>query len=85
MTTAKPDLAALVDRNLFRDVMGRFASGVTVITTSAGGTDSGTTASAVSSLSLDPPMVLVCLNMSSSTQVAVRDAGCFAVNILGAD
>jgi flavin reductase (DIM6/NTAB) family NADH-FMN oxidoreductase RutF/DNA-binding GntR family transcriptional regulator len=85
MTTAKSDLEALVDRNLFRDVMGRFASGVTVITTNAGGADSGTTASAVSSLSLDPPMVLVCLNMTSSTQVAVRDAGCFAVNILGAD
>ncbi len=80
MTTAK----SLVDRNLFRDVMGRFASGVTVITTHAQA-DSGTTASAVSSLSLDPPMVLVCLNMTSSTQAAVRDAGCFAVNILGAD
>jgi flavin reductase (DIM6/NTAB) family NADH-FMN oxidoreductase RutF/DNA-binding GntR family transcriptional regulator len=85
MTTAKPETTGLVDRNLFRDVMGRFASGVTVITTRSGGADSGTTASAVSSLSLDPPMVLVCLNMTSSTQAAVRDAGCFAVNILGAD
>ena len=85
MTTAKSETASLVDRTLFRDVMGRFASGVTVITTHAHDADSGTTASAVSSLSLDPPMVLVCLNMTSSTQAAVRDAGCFAVNILGAD
>ena len=85
MTTANVRAAAFVDRSLFRDVMGRFASGVTVITTRSRGSDSGTTASAVSSLSLDPPMVLVCLNMTSSTQAAVREAGCFAVNILGAD
>ena len=66
MTTAKSETSSFVDRNLFRDVMGRFASGVTVITTHVQGVDSGTTASAVSSLSLDPPMVLVCLNMTSS-------------------
>ena len=65
--------------------MGRFASGVTVITTRAGGADHGTTASAVSSLSMEPPMVLVCLNQTSVTQAAVREAACFAVNILGAD
>jgi flavin reductase (DIM6/NTAB) family NADH-FMN oxidoreductase RutF len=43
----------------------------------------GTTASAVSSLSLDPPMLLVCMNKSSSTGRAMGDAGHFAVNILG--
>ena len=85
MTTAGPATTQLVDKNLFRDVMGRFASGVTVITTRAQGADHGTTASAVSSLSMEPPMVLVCLNQTSATQVAVREAGCFAVNILGAD
>jgi flavin reductase (DIM6/NTAB) family NADH-FMN oxidoreductase RutF/DNA-binding GntR family transcriptional regulator len=85
MSTAGAESPQLVDQNLFRDVMGRFASGVTVITTRANDADHGTTASAVSSLSMDPPMVLVCLNQTSATRAAVRDAGCFAVNILGAD
>ncbi|HEV2661688.1 MAG TPA: flavin reductase, partial [Ktedonobacteraceae bacterium] len=52
----------LVDREIFRDVIGHFASGVTVITTRAEDINYGLTASAVSSLSLDPPMVLVCIN-----------------------
>ena len=73
----------LVDENLFRDAISRFATGVTVITTHAAGADHGTTASAVSSLSLDPPMLLICLNKSSATQAAIHDAGFFAVNILG--
>jgi len=73
----------LVDVNLFRDAISRFATGVTVITTAAGGQDHGTTASAVSSLSLEPPMLLVCLNRSSATQVAIRESGFFAVNVLG--
>lgn len=68
--------------DVYRDVIGRFASGVTVITTQAGGTDFGTTASAVSSLSMDPPMLLICLNRTSDTQVAILDSGVFGVNIL---
>ena len=66
----------------FRDIIGRFASGVTVITAQHDDQRYGTTASAVSSLSLDPPMLLVCLNKSSSTQQAIAAAGHFAVNIL---
>jgi 4-nitrophenol 2-monooxygenase / 4-nitrocatechol 4-monooxygenase, reductase component len=58
---------ALADQQVFRDVIGRFASGVTVITTSVDGTPLGTTASAVTSLSLEPPMVVVCLNKTSET------------------
>src|ERR1700736_5661352 len=69
----------------FRDVIGHFASGVTVITASHDGEYKGTTASAVSSLSLEPPMVLICLNKESSTARAVAAAGRFAVNILGED
>jgi flavin reductase (DIM6/NTAB) family NADH-FMN oxidoreductase RutF/DNA-binding FadR family transcriptional regulator len=66
----------------FRDIIGRFASGVTVITAQHDDSRYGTTASAVSSLSLDPPMLLVCLSKSSSTQQAIAAAGHFAVNIL---
>lgn len=78
---AQPE-QALADHRIFRDVIGRFASGVTVITTAIDGARFGTTASAVSSLSLEPPMVLVCLNKSSETQAAVLKAGTFCVNIL---
>jgi flavin reductase (DIM6/NTAB) family NADH-FMN oxidoreductase RutF/DNA-binding GntR family transcriptional regulator len=69
----------------FRDVMGRFASGVTVITTINDGELVGTTASAVSSLSLEPPMLLICINKASRTGRAISAAGRFAVNILGED
>jgi flavin reductase (DIM6/NTAB) family NADH-FMN oxidoreductase RutF/DNA-binding FadR family transcriptional regulator len=69
----------------FRDIIGHFASGVTVITALHDGQPFGTTASAVSSLSLEPPMVLICLNKTSSTGQAVSAAQRFAVNILGED
>lgn len=67
----------------FRDVIGHFASGVTVITTALDGIPHGTTASAVASLSLEPPMLLICMNRSSATGQAVLRSGAFAVNILG--
>jgi 4-nitrophenol 2-monooxygenase / 4-nitrocatechol 4-monooxygenase, reductase component len=73
---------AVVEQQVFRDVIGRFASGVTIITTAVEGARFGTTASAVSSLSLEPPMVLMCLNKTSETQAAVLKAGWFCVNIL---
>ena len=66
----------------FRDVIGRFASGVTIITTVRDGERLGTTASAVSSLSLEPPMLLVCLNKASTTGDAIAVSRSFAVNIL---
>jgi flavin reductase (DIM6/NTAB) family NADH-FMN oxidoreductase RutF len=74
----------LIDETEFREIIGRLASGVTVVTTRVGGRDYGTTASAVTSLSLEPPMLLICLNETSETQMAIRDAGRFAVNILSA-
>jgi 4-nitrophenol 2-monooxygenase / 4-nitrocatechol 4-monooxygenase, reductase component len=79
MTSA--DVTPVADQQVFRDVIGRFTSGVTVITTAVDGTRFGTTASAFSSLSMEPPMVLVCLNKTSDTQAAVLKAGAFAVNI----
>lgn len=74
-----------VDQNVFRNVVGHFASGVTVITTAVNGELFGTTASAVSSLSMDPPMMLACLNRSSSTHDRVVEAGVFGINILAED
>lgn len=66
-------------------MMGHFASGVTVITALHDGRRYGTTASAVTSLSLEPPMLLVCMNKRSETGRAVAASGCFGVNILGAN
>lgn len=83
MSAVSPELHdSRVDGDAFREAISRFASGVTVVTTRFGDTDYGTTASAVSSLSLEPPMLLICLNRSSSTQEAVRESGLFAVNVL---
>jgi DNA-binding GntR family transcriptional regulator/flavin reductase (DIM6/NTAB) family NADH-FMN oxidoreductase RutF len=73
------------DRETFRHVIGHFASGVTVLTTRNGADDFGATASAVSSLSLDPPMLLACLNTRGSTQEAIHASRVFGVNILDED
>src|SRR5580692_6408560 len=67
-----------------REAMGHFATGVTVITTvGPDGKPVGTTANAVTSLSLEPPLVLACFELSSATLAAIRDHGAFAVNVLG--
>ncbi|RBY78773.1 GntR family transcriptional regulator [Geodermatophilus sp. TF02-6] len=85
MTGLNTTTAPCVDQAVFRDVVGHFTSGVTVITTRHGGEQFGVTASAVSSLSMDPPMLLVCLNRRLPTNEAVRSSGVFAVNILSED
>lgn len=77
-----PVVPATIDQEIFRQVVGHFASGVAVITTALDGRLYGTTASAVSSLSMDPPMMLMCLNHNSSTHDAVTKAGTYAINIL---
>ncbi|HSK95896.1 MAG TPA: flavin reductase [Euzebyales bacterium] len=69
----------------FRDVIGRFATGVTIVTSHHAGRDHGMTASAVASLSLQPPMLLVCINRASPTGDAVRRSGTFVVNVLAED
>jgi flavin reductase (DIM6/NTAB) family NADH-FMN oxidoreductase RutF len=73
------------NHELFREVFGRFATGVAVIT-SAGPTGAGgMTANALCSLSLDPLLALVCFDQRARTLPIVRDAGRFAVNVLSAD
>lgn len=69
----------------FRAVMGQFASGVTIVSTRIDGDDFGTTASAFTSLSLEPPMVLACLYRGAATEVAIRESGRFGINILRDD
>ena len=69
----------------FRSVLGRFPSGVTVVTTKApDGSDSGMTVSAFSSVSLEPPLVLICIEKTASAYEALIESTGFVVNILSA-
>jgi flavin reductase (DIM6/NTAB) family NADH-FMN oxidoreductase RutF len=72
-----------VDADAFRSALGRFASGVTVITAcDAGGGDHGMTASAFCSLSLEPPLILVCVEKIATMHDAIVSCSYFAVNVL---
>lgn len=66
----------------FRRAMGRFATGVTLITTTLDGEKHGMTANAVTSLSLEPMMLLVCVDKNADSHDILSKAGVFAVNIL---
>ena len=69
-------------QNLFRDVMSNFAASVTVVTSFSGERHHGLTVSAFTSVSLDPPLVLICIDHSSHSIAALRVAGGFTVNML---
>lgn len=69
----------------FRNALGAFATGVTVITTQGEDHPFGMTANAFSSVSLDPPLVLVCVISGTHGAETIERNGVFAVNILGAD
>jgi len=68
----------------FRSALGRWASGVTIVTAAAGDRIHGMTVSAFSSVSLDPPLVLVCADKASKTLEVIEAGGCFAVHVLRA-
>jgi flavin reductase (DIM6/NTAB) family NADH-FMN oxidoreductase RutF len=75
-----------VDADQFRQLLGRFATGVTVVTTrSASGAPLGMTASSLASVSLDPPLVLVAVDRNNDMHDALKTAPHFAINILTAD
>lgn len=67
----------------FRLVMGHFATGVTVVTVFDGDKADGITVNALSSVSLDPPLVMVALDRRRHIVPAVRASGRYAVNVLG--
>jgi flavin reductase len=69
------------DREQLRGVMGWFATGVTVITAGSE-TPMGMTANSFTSVSLDPPLILVCVNRQAAIHQAVLDGGSFAVSVL---
>ena len=73
------------DSKLQRKIMGRFATGVTVVTTAGSRGMGGLTANAVASLSLDPPLVLVAVDKRAGSYPEIKENGCYAANILSAD
>ncbi|HEV7979568.1 flavin reductase family protein [Amycolatopsis sp.] len=79
-----PSARRLSEQGGLREVMARFATGITVLT--AGGEQGhGMTANAFSSVSLDPPMVLCCVSRAARMHSAIVAAGSFGVSILGAE
>lgn len=88
---AMKEIVRLADRHreaspaYFRAAMRRLVGGVSVITAGAGGDISGMTVSSVSSLSVDPPSLIVSINRASSSWPLLRQHRYFGVNILNAD
>lgn len=74
-----------VDEALFKKAMSQFLSGVTVVTTAADGALYGMTVASFASLSLDPPLVLICVGRNMQTHDAIVGAQRFGVSILGSD
>ncbi len=73
------------DSRAFRDLCGRFATGITVVTMHDGDQAHGMTVNAFTSVSLDPLLLLICIDKTASVYEALERAGAFAVNILADD
>jgi len=72
-----------VDRDTFVEIMASYPAGVAIVTTlAADGEPRGLTTTAVSSVSADPPLLLVCVDLTSRTLPALRAGGRFVVNFL---
>jgi flavin reductase (DIM6/NTAB) family NADH-FMN oxidoreductase RutF len=75
-----------ISNDEFRAALGSFASGVTVVTTMDGaGRAHGITVSAFCSVSLEPHLVLICIEKSTASHYAFEESGMFVVNILSED
>lgn len=85
MTAEQASGRAPIDPRAFRNIVGSFGTGVTVITMPTPTGAWGMTANSFTSLSLEPTLVLVCVDYSTRTLQFMLDAGVWAVNILGAD
>lgn len=75
-----------IDSSEFRRILGHWVTGVSVVAArAADGSPCGLTANAVASLSLQPPLVLVCVDHGADSHDCIRDAGAFSLNILAGD
>src|SRR6266699_1722217 len=71
-----------IEKEFYRQVMGRFATGVTVVTARSRETLAGLTVNAFCSVSLNPPLILICVDLTSTTCPSIYESGVFAVNML---
>ncbi|MDQ7910101.1 flavin reductase family protein [Phytohabitans sp. ZYX-F-186] len=76
--------APAVDPLLLRRAMGHFTTGVAIVTAYADGAAHGMTVNSLTSVALDPPLILVCLTTGARTTTAVEASGRFAISILSA-
>ena len=74
-----------VDSNAFRQTLAQWASGVTLVATQVDGHRAGITASSLTSVSLEPPMILICVARKLHMHEAIQRSGIFAVSILAAE
>lgn len=75
----------VIDAPEFRRVLGHWPTGVAVVTARArDGRPRGLTANAITSVSLDPPLVLVCVDLGADTRGAIEESAAFVVNVLDA-
>ena len=81
--TSDPVSPAAGGRCALRETLGRYATGVTVVTAAHHGRAAGVTVNSFTSVSLDPPLVLWCLHRASRNLSLFVAAGSFAVNVLG--
>ncbi len=70
------------EQRALRSMMGRFATGVTVVAARHGPLLAGMTANAISSISIDPPLLMASVNRSSETHIAIVQSHAFAVSVL---
>jgi flavin reductase (DIM6/NTAB) family NADH-FMN oxidoreductase RutF len=82
LTSHSQEAPMPVNQDTFKQVMSRFAAGVTVVTTLHGEVPIGVTATAFSSLSIEPPLVLVCIAKGLFTHETITASEVFAVNFL---
>lgn len=75
----------IFDSRLFRNVMGRYATGITVVTVRESGIPHGMTVNSFTSVSLNPLLVLICLDKGAKTTEMLHRTGLFTVNILSAE
>jgi flavin reductase (DIM6/NTAB) family NADH-FMN oxidoreductase RutF len=79
----RPAAGQMIEASEFRREMGHFATGVTVVTATRGdGSACGLTVNAFASVSLEPPLILVCIERGADSHGCIRAAGAFAVNVL---
>lgn len=83
MEATKGEYRSGHDPRTLRDALGCFATGVTVVTClDDGGRPAGLTVNSFTSVSLEPPLLLVCVGKQAGSAAALTSAGCFAINVL---